>query len=376
MLKEFIKGYIIDLLKEETKYKKETGIDLPRWKEKLAKYEKSGGYFVHFTDYESPWVYPDNKFDTPTGFYCYPLNFKKIGDFATGQRYIIICKPKSSARILQLRTYSEDQYKEDLEKIKNIDEKRFDDLVTSGKLNSWEKKADIQTPGGIFWNVTRMYANEKVGRWAMLLFRALGYDGVEDNRGIIHASELHQVVFFNTTKLDIIDILDKDKTSNLQIFTRKDFFGQDLRGKDLRGQGLRGAIFSKANLQGIDLSGVNLSGASFQKTNLQGANLRLANLQGANLRSANLTKVNFVGINLIGADLTKADLTKADLIYANLRSANLRLANLSGANLRLARLQGANLQGANLQGITLSQAYYSDTTIFPPGFDLSELTKV
>lgn len=108
---------------------------------------------------------------------------------------------------------------------------------------------------------------------------------------------------------------------------------------------------TEANLRDVDLSGLYLWGK---------------NLSQADLRDANLKKATVNNAYLIRADLRGADMRGASFFRASLENSN-----MAGADLRGANLLHANLAGTNLIDIKLKEALYSETTIFPTGFDPS-----
>lgn len=120
-------------------------------------------------------------------------------------------------------------------------------------------------------------------------------------------------------------------------------FYADLRGADLSGLDLSQADFRSANLRRANLSGTNLTNALFgigSRVNrtakqprelisqeggrtlifgggftIQDSPLGGTDLTEANLRNANLNRAQFFATNLTGADLTDADLT--DAVFSN-----------------------------------------------------------
>jgi Pentapeptide repeats (8 copies) len=95
--------------------------------------------------------------------------------------------------------------------------------------------------------------------------------------------------------------------------------------------------FQKADLSGVDLSGLDLRDADF----------RGADLYGAQLMDSLLCRANFS------------------------EGTNLGYAKLNGADLSEANLSSANLEGASLEGAIAQGAIYSQTTVFPIGFDIA-----
>lgn len=210
------------LVLEISRYKKEIGSKPPSWKEQLIAYEKQGGLFVHFSNYPRMGLYLVNEYKTPIGFYSYQLERSRISSFATERPYAVIIKPKPEARILDLETYSS----ADLERDTNL-------LLAAGfnrttMLDAQAKAYEIDNMNAsMIWNITRelaksttkyssvsMYPGPKgggpTGLWTYLLWKVLGYDGVvDDGLGLIHSAETFQAVWFNTSKVEVVDILNK-----------------------------------------------------------------------------------------------------------------------------------------------------------------------
>jgi uncharacterized protein YjbI with pentapeptide repeats len=407
-----------EILFEKNKYEKETGENLPNWQEKLKEYEASKDFFVHFSNVPRANLYIKNKFDTPIGFYSYPLDFPKMVDFTVSRRYAIVFKPNPSAKILNLKSYDQGQYISDLVKLyKNY-------KITYEEMKKWESEAQTQSPAGFIWSVTKNLSFEgrpntvteayhmpdanaepkikkllppaeqqyrgggQTGKWTMILNKTLGYDGViDDCLRIIHQNEACQAVFFNTNVIDIKDIIQitetvtyKDELSTIKVnYSNKNMSGQDLTGKDLSKAILFKTNLSGAKLKDTTLTGATLTGANLSSANLSSAILKDAILTGAILTGATLTDAILRGANLSGANLSGAKLNDADLDGAKLTGAILKDANLTGANLNYAKLRdadltGADISGANLQNATISNtklqgALYNAETVFPANFD-------
>ena len=426
-----------EILFEENKYKKETGEKLPNWQEKLKEYEQSKDYFVHFSNVPRANLYTINRFDTPIGFYAYPLDFDKMKDFAVDRPYAIVFKIKQEAKLLDLENYSTNQYTSDLAKLKTKYK------ISDEEIKSWEKGARNPTTAGILWNVTRRLSigdipntvteaynapdpnaeprirktlspteQEKrnkyvrkvlgsyqpigpgakgggqTGKWTMILHKTLGYDGViDDCLGIIHYSEPCQTVIFNTNMIeiqDIIQITKKISTKDEISIVKTNYSNQDFSGKDLSRKNFSNAILTKTNLSNANLTSANLKKANLKKANLNGANLNDANLEDANFTGADLTNANFTGADLSGAILWGANLTGANLTGAILWGANLNGVNLNGVNLKgsdlyrvnlyRADLTGANLTGANLEGAELYRADLTNADL--TGTDLTRASLI
>lgn len=409
-----------------TRYARETGSRLPRWRESLAAYEADGVHFVHFSNFPKLGINPTNKYGTPTGFYAYPLNFERIADFATNRPYAIVFKV-GRARVWVLARYNAMQYRRDVERLIRAYP------AAESRVDQWADDATNQTHAGRMWNITRMASGENVARWTRILYSVLGYDGVVDDcLSIIHESEKCQAVFFDVRTLQLVDILHKGETRALRAEKRENLSGQNLSGQNFTSANLRGAlmvrvnlrnaVLEKADLRGAklasadmrdarfvnaDLRDANLSradmrGAVFSYADLSGASLRGAIFRGAEFQSADLHNVTLKNMDLRGAWFNETNLRGADLLGANLQQTSLAQATLSYASLRNADLRGAMLRGADLQGTDLrgadlrnadlrrtdvggkpgwgthgmakfSGALYNDATQFPDGFDMDRL---
>lgn len=84
-------------------------------------------------------LYLKNSYNTPIGFYAYPLIDESISSFAVERPFMIIVKPKPEARLLDLSRYTEEQLKQDGEKLKTagfdpnvVDEAQQKKQKTSG----------------------------------------------------------------------------------------------------------------------------------------------------------------------------------------------------------------------------------------------------
>ena len=415
-----------EILFEETRYKKETGKSLPNWQEKLKEYEQSKDYYVHFSNVPRVALYIVNEFETPIGFYSYPLDFSKMENFAVNRPYAIIFKIKSAANILDLKNYDLNQYNSDLAKLKTKYK------ISNEKIEEWEKKAKIQSYAGFIWNITRMLSIEgvkntvseaynipdtnpeardikplsaeeqlkkdkhkekimasyhnkdpnvrgggKTGKWTMILNKVLGYDGaIDDCLKIIHYDEPCQTVIFNTNMIDIKDIIkitEKIETKDEISTVKLNYSNLDFSGKNLSQQNWTRASLVKINLSNADISNsnliranlkdANLTGANFEETNLTGANLTNADLESANLRATNLTGANLTNANLAHAKLYRAILTNAILSDVHLGGADLSNADLHGADLRDADLENANIYYADLGGANLKDANLRGTNL-------------
>lgn len=433
-----LKSIIKFTVMEAVKYKKEIGENLPRWKEELNDYESKKEYFIHFSHVPRMALYVINKFDTPIGFYAYPLVFSKMRDFAIERPYAVIIKPKPEARILNLKTYTEDQYYDDLNKLKS--KYKLDDE----EIEDWEMDARVQSPAGFIWNVTRRISLEpslaliteaynmpepsdtneqprtrnplspeeqqkrdkyvskvlasyrpiepdargggQTGKWSVILNKILGYDGViDDCLKIIHTSEPCQAVFFNTTAVDLIKIIQKpvntDTVSSLKIsynntkIINKDFSGRSLAHTDFSYSKLIKINFSNADLIFSTIRGTKISDSNFQSamlkhatfnnseitnTNFENADFTSAYLYGASFDNINFKNTNFSGANLGDVKIYNSNLEGSYLGNLENLSSNIdfKNVNLKNANLKNVKFDGADMENTNFQGAILNGASF------------------
>ena len=129
-----------------------------------------------------------------------------------------------------------------------------------------------------------------------------------------------------------------------------------LVGVDLNGENLSGVDFTKANLSFADFEHANLENTIFQSANLDNAILIRAHMKSANLRRASLKNAN-----LYRPTLTDADLSEVDLKVARV--------DFDGAYLDGAKLYETDLSNLDLSKAILTGAEYSNSTIWPDGFD-------
>lgn len=138
------------------------------------------------------------------------------------------------------------------------------------------------------------------------------------------------------------------------------------------------------DLRNADLAGIDLSRTYLREKDLEGARLSRttcyeADFSYSNLRDARLTKGLFTRTNFDCADMTKAGCFEADLSRCSLVNTNLQGASLCGtdlgksdltnADLRGADLRRASLDGASLHEADLRNAWYSNSTRWPRGYE-------
>lgn len=183
-----------------------------RWNELKSYVDK--GYFIHLSDYNKFGIYPGSEYNTPLGIYTYPLNsriFRQIENstlpFALEREYIHICKPKESAKILNLESMTHGQFRMYGEALTKLypETETFYNIKTgqNNLLTSIQGKY-----GKMFWRLTYHLARYSSFVWNKI-FRQLGIDGVYDSEGdgIIHENEPEQAVFFHKLAVDHITVI-------------------------------------------------------------------------------------------------------------------------------------------------------------------------
>lgn len=410
-LKSFISSLI---LQEINRFKRETGSKPVSWKDKFAKYAEEGksnnNLFVHFSNYPKLGLYLRNEYRTPIGFYSYLLHPDKIEDFAIDRAYAIIFRAKPEAKILS-NSLSEEELKGDVTKLVRRFGHYAKEVAANVPTSAWYDQY-VGTDGRWFaflWSVTRTLSGADsrkydykdgsqkgrgggpTARWSYILWKMLGYDGViDDGYSIIHDQEPHQALFFDTTKLEVLEIIHlggDENRSKADLFRRElNFSGLDLRdnfreklGLDV-GYGktrLFNANFSKSNLSNVYVGDLFIPRGIFAFANLEGATFSYARLKNSVFVGAFAEKAVFEGANLVGCRFEKAKLNGANFYGADITGCSFNGADLRNANFsRLHSAVGAIFKGADLRSADLSSfefmtsidlrgARYDNTTKFP-----------
>jgi uncharacterized protein YjbI with pentapeptide repeats len=162
-MKNLIARYVRHSLFEmSTRYKRETGKSLPRWRDRMYEYNGLPGHFVHFSDYPKFGLNPINRYGTPTGFYSYPMDVDFMSDFARDRKFAIIFKLKPEKNYLKFQSYNGFQAdQEELRKKYETDVLKFQGL--NGRSQGWDnfvketsfKARFNRTQIGQLWNLTR-----------------------------------------------------------------------------------------------------------------------------------------------------------------------------------------------------------------------------
>lgn len=195
--------------------------------EKLKPYMSDPKYFLRYSNRETVGVATKNtnNSETPNGVYVYPIkdgikfykiNVKKdalIWAFPTssGKNWVFILEAKSGINFLDLRKYSEDDYKRDSAILKKTYGKGMFGVLQ--KMPYWHKEK--MKPGKKIWDLVIHIAagwsdlgfSEKHYNKATKIFlKTLGYDGAIDwGDSIIHGAEPMQAVFFNPSSYKVVD---------------------------------------------------------------------------------------------------------------------------------------------------------------------------
>jgi hypothetical protein len=77
-------------------------------------------------------------------------------------------------------------------------------LSRAGELSAFRARV------GMDKNAVPLMGGGPTGTWTMV-FRKLGYDGaIDDGGAIIHTFQPSQAVFFNTTKVQLVEVIEKN----------------------------------------------------------------------------------------------------------------------------------------------------------------------
>ncbi len=355
---------------EATRFKRETKSRLPRWTERLIAYEQQNrvdkNLFIHFSKFPKMGLYLKNSYNTPVGFYAYPLIDESISSFAAERPFMIIFKPKSEARLLDLSRYTEEQLKQDGEKLKaaGFDPAVIDEAM--GKPKSfWDLSGISDSPGKKIWDLTRILSGTKVGededgeevtnplppgkegggptaRWSYIVWKMLGYDGVVDNAdaGIIHPNEPNQAVFFNTTRLEIVDVIEKQDMEGSYYPAHKLFSKPQ--------PAISGDDYSNQVIDDLQLTNAMVLGTNFTNSTIKNSKMIFSRLGGAKFINAKLNNVIF----------TKSNFSKAKLVGASCYECF-----FEGSQLFQTKARGASFVHCNFVRATNNESDFSNTEI-------------
>ncbi len=168
-------------------------------------------HYIRFTTIDRWSFNPKYNFNTPFGIYAYKIDGleKTIENYASNYKYAHILKFNGNK--LDLSSYSEENFNNDLVKLNANDE-----LITKAKETTTHN-----SPAGYLWNLTRLIAKEKPFTWSVIL-KQLGYDYVVDDTGLIHKNEKVQAVcLIDKSKCDI-------KCELIETFENRNLF-KDIR---------------------------------------------------------------------------------------------------------------------------------------------------
>ena len=135
--------------------------------EALKKYASDPDVYVSFTaempsrdsktKYSKLGINPSSTYNTPIGIYSYPIDYALEKNlkvpFAGDRPFIQVFR--NTGKVLELDAYTKDDLENDIEKVMELCR------VTEDEIQSYKNNATKQTPGGMFWNITRM-ASEKI----------------------------------------------------------------------------------------------------------------------------------------------------------------------------------------------------------------------
>lgn len=366
------------LVLEISRYKKEIGSKPLSWKEQLIAYEKQGGLFVHFSNYPRMGLYLVNEYKTPIGFYSYPLKRGSISNFATERPYAVIIKPKPEARILDLETYSKADYLRDFDLLvaAGFDRERME----SARVSAYESDNKYAS---IIWNITRMLAKATTkyssvsmypgpkgggptGLWTYLLWKVLGYDGVvDDGLGLIYSAEPFQAVWFNTTKVEVVDILKKDEESGVdKLFKEKKsglMVNKRMTSNEMEYLASLGLYSDQRKFVNVDFSNQSLN--------------TLGMFYGAKILKCNFEKTTIKDGSGLNSNFTKAKIIKTNMKQANCFKAKFWSTVFDDVDVSWARFDRCAFDAADLRGMkgwetaNFVGSIYDEDTKFPPGFD-------
>jgi len=265
--------------------------------ELLKQYADRDDIYISFTEINKIGLNPKSGYNTPIGIYTYPLKItweeydidwradkvtssrlkglpgstgsinkviEKAYPFASENPYIQVLQRKPSRGFVDLAKYSQSDYSRDIEKLyEMINEETvyrgfpFEREVFENFVKRFEKESNFKSPGGLFWNVTRLFSKyfddeprifkdplprKPLVAWNVLLQR-FGYDAFLDSEGegIIHKHEPWQAVFLTKRSFKHIDTILNDRSELVSNRTPKWLIEAETKDADFTVSG--GVVF-------------------------------------------------------------------------------------------------------------------------------------
>lgn len=190
-------------------------------------------------------INPKSGYHTPLGIYSYPVDYVIRGNgwvpYGNDRPYLWILEPVEP--MLSLDTMTDSDYSRLIEQLWHSEYNGFDLDTAFGQelLEYAEDTTGWKTPGGKFWNVTRLISRTKnlilpededeihdllqnldgeqhsnPVAWNAL-FRFLGFGGVSDTKGIIHSNEPVQAVFFTRSAFKVVNMINNRKKTDMRM---------------------------------------------------------------------------------------------------------------------------------------------------------------
>lgn len=246
----------LDGLIEATRYAKETGKRFAPEFDRLAELVKEPFTLVHFSELRKLGNNPRSSFWTPMGIYGYPVNktiYRQLKTdkipFASDRDWMHIFKVKKDARSKVITSgrgpynnpYTERDLEGDKSKLMKVAERldapvwdvapefRYapEHKVWEEAFIVWEDEANIESPIGYLWNITRNIAKRMPGKttinWAKLFRKVLDIKGVIDwGTELIHEHEPTQGVIFEGRDIEKIGTIKTSKMARTRRLDKTD----------------------------------------------------------------------------------------------------------------------------------------------------------
>lgn len=162
--------------------------------------------YLHYTNIDKIGINPKSDwYETPRGIYAYSAEYNEYGEIHVAwkpghqrnTKYVFVLKLKPNARILNFGTYTQEQFKKDLE---TLGKEWNDDYNDYSQKNI--AKVIYRLAG---YNDLKTKSKTTNSKRSEVFYKILGYDGLEDpGYSIIHKNEPDQIVFFHRGAFDVL----------------------------------------------------------------------------------------------------------------------------------------------------------------------------
>jgi len=240
VLREFVRGLLVE--QEATSFEKLTDANQL---EQYANGDMSPVHFMSFRGRPTGEINYQTTYNTPPGFYTYPVTKGFINQytkgrvpFAANEPYLVVIRKTDDASMMDLsyslrlgsilKLFSLEavqslglegtEFEKDVKNLIEMSKGKRDiwDAIRDGHSTTYsraQKTAKRKNDIALTWNLTRLISGGDPSKWAEVL-AYIGVKSVYDgNSSIIHKNEKQQAVFFTPDAYEVVKVFDNQLTT-------------------------------------------------------------------------------------------------------------------------------------------------------------------